>query len=201
MKTIPLALLLAALAGPALGQEGMTREPSQVRPGRYALDRSHGKITWSVSHLGYSTYTGQILDVEARLVLDPKEPARSTLEARIGTASAATHDAQLDAHLKAPDFFDVARHPAATYWATRIELTGPRTARITGDLTLLGATRPVVLEATFNQAGPNPVDGVYTVGFDGRAVVRRSEFGMNAYLPGIGDEVSLHLEGDFKPAE
>lgn len=182
-------------------QEGPTREPSQVRAGRYLLDRSHGKITWSVSHLGFSTYTGQITDVDATLVLDPKEPARSTLEARIGTASAGTLDEKLDAHLKTPDFFNVAQHPTATFKSTRVEVTGPRTARVTGDLTLLGATKPVTLDVAFNQAGFHPINKSYTVGFDGRTVLRRSEWGMTKYLPGVGDEVSLHLEGEFRLAQ
>jgi len=81
-----------------------------------------------------------------------------------------------------------------------VEPTSPTTARITGDLNLRGTVRPLAIDATFNQAGIHPMDQRYTVGFDGRAVIKRSEFGINAYLPQLGDEVTLRIEGEFKAA-
>jgi polyisoprenoid-binding protein YceI len=176
-------------------------DPTQVRPGAYALDSAHGKITWSVSHLGFSTYYGQITDVTAQAVLDPKEPAKSTLTVTIGTDSVNGLDERLNQHLKAPDFFDTGKFPKATFTATSIEPTSPTTARVNGDLTLKGVTKPVAFDATFNQAGINPVNKAYTVGFDGRAVIKRSDFGISAFLPLLGDEVSLRLEGEFKAVE
>ncbi|WP_407518996.1 YceI family protein [Methylobacterium oryzisoli] len=193
-------LLLAAL--PAAAQEPVppTTDPSQVRPGRYVLDPAHGKITWSVSHLGYSTYYGQFTDVAADLTLEPKTPAQSRLTARIGTASIDGLNDTFNRHVRGPDFFDAAHFPTATFASTGVEPTGPTTARVLGDLTLKGVTKPVVLDVTFNQAGTNPIDKAYTVGFDGRALIRRSEFGVSAFLPAIGDEVTLRLEGEFKAA-
>ena len=79
-----------------------------------------------------------------------------------------------------------------------MEPTSPTTARITGTLTLKGVTKPVSFDATFNQAGTNPVDKRYTVGFDGWAVIKRSDFGVSAFVPAVSDEVSLRLEGEFK---
>lgn len=205
-----LACLLLAAALPAGAQEAPaaraedapapTTDPTQVRAGRYALDPAHGKITWSLNHLGYSTYYGQITDVAGELDLDPKAPAQSRLSVRIGTASVnALHDA-LNRHLRGPDFFDVEQFPTATFVSRSVEPTGPTTARVTGDLSLRGVTKPLVLDVTFNQAGVHPVDKTYTVGFDGRAVIRRSEFGISAFLPALGDEVFLRLEGEFKAA-
>jgi polyisoprenoid-binding protein YceI len=72
---------------------------------------------------------------------------------------------------------------------------------VTGDLTLRGVTRPMVMDVTFNQAGVHPVDNKYTVGFDGRAVIKRSEFGMTYLVPALGDEVTLRLEGEFKKVD
>ncbi|WP_018262589.1 YceI family protein [Methylobacterium sp. WSM2598] len=198
-----LACLLVALALPAAAEEAVappSADPTQVRAGHYRLDAAHGKITWSLSHLGYSTYYGQITDVAGDLSLDPKAPAQSRLSVRVATASVnALHEA-LNAHLRGPDFFDAERFPTATFESRAVEPTGPTTARVTGDLTLRGTTKPIVLDVTFNQAGIHPVDKTYTVGFDGRAVLRRSEFGMTAFLPALGDEVSLRLEGEFKAA-
>ena len=162
------------------------------------LDPAHGKITWSVIHLGYSTYYGQITDVAAKAVLDPKEPAKSQLSVTIGMASINGLNDALNKHLQAPEFFDTAKFPTATYTATLVEPTSPTTARITGTLTLKGVTKPVSFDATFNQAGTNPVDKRYTVGFDGWAVIKRSDFGVSAFVPAVSDEVSLRLEGEFK---
>ncbi|GJD43858.1 Protein YceI [Methylobacterium cerastii] len=197
----PLLLLAFALAlAPARAAEtaAPSADPTQVRPGAYRLDPDHAKITWSLSHLGFSTYYGQITDVAGDAVLDPRDPAKIRLTVTIGTDSVTGVNPKLDAHLKAPDFFDTAKFPSATFVATAVEATSPTTARVTGDLTLRGITKPVAFDATFNQAGIHPVDKAYTVGFNGRAVLKRSDFGIDAYLPVLGDEVVLRLEGEFK---
>lgn len=198
---LALALMLPAQtvpAGAADDPAAPSADPTQVRAGDYRLDPDHAKITWSVSHLGFSTYYGQITDVAGTAILDPKDPARSRLAVTIGIASVTGANPRLDAHLKAPAFFDAARFPTATFAATRIEPTSPTTARVTGDLTLRGVTRPVSFDATFNQAGIHPVDRAYTVGFDGRTVLKRSDFGIDAFLPALGDDVVLRLEAELK---
>ena len=204
MRRTPILLALGLLlAAPAAAQnaDAPSTDPTQVRPGAYVLDPAHGKITWSLSHLGYSTYYGQITDVAGQAVLDPKEPAKSRLSVTVGIDSVSGLNPKLDAHLKTPDFFDTQKFPTATFTATAVEPTSPTTARILGDLTLKGVTKPIALDATFNQAGISPVDKKYTVGFDGRAVIKRSDFGINAFLPILGDEVTLRLEGEFKAAQ
>jgi len=198
-------LLLTGLAGPASAQEAappaLTKDPTQVRPGRYRLDPAHAKITWSLSHLGFSTYYGQITDVTGAISLDPKEPTKSRLSVKIGMGSFDGLNARLNEHVKGPDFLDTQTFPEATYVSTLVEPTSPTTARIVGDLTLKGVTKSISFDATFNQAGVNPVDKTYSVGFDGRAVIQRSDFGVSGYLPAVGDEVTLRLEGEFKAIE
>lgn len=198
------ALLLNATAGLAQvaadPTQAPTQDPTQVKAGHYVLNPDHGKITWSVSHLGYSTYYGQFTGVSATLDLDPKVPAGSRLSVTVPLGGVLTGNSRLDERLAAPDFFDTPKFPTASFTATGVEQTSPTTARITGDLTLRGVTKPVSLDATFNQAGTNPIDRGYTVGFDGRTVVKRSEFGISAFLPLVGDEVTLRIEGEFKAA-
>lgn len=204
MRATALALLGLLWLNPAGAADDPTvpsPDPTQVRPGAYVLDPDHGKITWSVSHLGYSTYYGQFTGVTAKLDLDPKAPERSGLSVSVPMGGVVTGNPRLEQHLASADFFDTQRFPAATFTATRVEPTSPTTARITGDLSLRGTTRPVAIDATFNQAGINPVDRRYSVGFDGRTVVKRSEFGVNAFLPLLGDEVTLRIEGEFKAAQ
>jgi polyisoprenoid-binding protein YceI len=190
---------MAALIGAAVqADDPFTKVPAEVRSGAYVLDPSHSKVTWSTSHLGFSTYVGQFSGVEGTLNLDSRNPARSRLVATVKTDSVGTFSDGLDRHLKTPDFFDTAKHPIATFRSTGLTLVDADTARIAGDLTLRGVPRPIVIEADFTQAGVNPLDQTYTVGFDGKARIRRSDFGVSYGLPMVGDEVTLHLAAEFK---
>ncbi|RVU20151.1 YceI family protein [Methylobacterium oryzihabitans] len=198
------ALCLAGLwaAAPAPAQTappaGPSADPTQVRPGRYVLDPAHGTITWSLSHFGFSVFYGQFTAVAATLTLDPKAPAASRLAAEVAVSEIGGVGEALSQRLREPDFFDSTRFPKASFSSTQVEPTGPTTARVTGDLTLKGVTKPVVLDVTFTLAGPHPLDHRYTVGFEGRTVLKRSEFGVSAYAPQLGDEVTLRLAGEFK---
>ena len=193
------ALGVAVLSGGAIAQsDALTQNPVEVRSGSYVLDPAHGKITWSVDHMGFSTYVGQFTDVAATLDLDVRNPSASTLSATIDTDSVGTLNDQLDSHLRTADFLDTANFPQAQFAATSIQLIDRDSAAITGNLTLRGVTRPVTIEADFNQAGINPVDQKYTLGFDGEATIKRSDFGIIYGLPMLGDEVTLTLEAEFK---
>ena len=194
------AAALSLAAGGVVAQAQLTKNPAEVRAGAYALDASHGKITWSVSHLGFSTYQGQFTNVSAELNLDPANPAASTLVATIPLTDVAPNDDALKGHLQTPDFFDTANHPTATFRSTAITIDAddPTEADVTGELTLKGVTRPVTMEVKFNQAGP--FMGGYRVGFDGEATIKRSEFGVDYGVAlGLSDEVELHIEGEFVP--
>lgn len=192
------ALAISLLAGGAVvAQAALTKVPSEVQAGDYKLDPAHGKITWSVDHLGFSTYTGQFVNVSADLKLDPANPSASTLTATIPLTDVASNSDGLNRHLQTADFFDTANHPVATFRSVHIMLdpAKPNEAMVHGELTLRGVTKPVTMEVEFNQAGQTR--GGYKAGFDGEAVIKRSEFGINFALPALGDEVKLHIEGEF----
>ncbi|THD61890.1 MAG: polyisoprenoid-binding protein [Phenylobacterium sp.] len=176
----------------------MTTAPAAVQAGTYKADPAHSKITWSVTHFGFSTYVGQFSHVDATLKLDPKALGAAALDATIDANSLGTLNPALDTHLKSKDFLDVAAFPTATFKAAKVTKTGEKTADITGDLTLHGVTKPVVVHATFNQAGVNPLDKKYSLGFAGTAEITRSEFGIKAYVPAISDKVTLTIEAEFK---
>ena len=203
MRFAPRAALVGALAfsllagGAVVAQSAMTRVPAEVQAGAYKLDSSHGKITWSVDHLGFSKYYGQFVNVSAELTLDPANPAASTLTATIPLTDVAPNDDGLKRHLQTADFFDTANHPVATFRSTRIVVdpSDPDEATVHGELTLRGVTKPVTMEVDFNQAGQTR--GGYKAGFDGEATIRRSDFGITYALPGVSDEVELHIEGEF----
>jgi polyisoprenoid-binding protein YceI len=192
------ALMLSLAGGVVTAQTAATRIPAEVQAGTYKLDPGHGKITWKVNHLGFSTYIGQFINVSADLTLDPANPSASTLTATVPLTDVAPNDDGLKAHLQTPDFFNTAEFPTATFVAKSIVVDDedPTEADVTGDLTLHGVTRSVTMDVQFNQAGPS-MGNTYKVGFDGEATIRRSEFGMSYGLPAIGDEVELHIEGEF----
>lgn len=199
-QTLALAAIAAALfVSPAFAQPASSPDPAAVKGGSFAADPGHTKVTWSVDHFGFSTYVGQFGQVAATLKLDPKAIASTTLEATIQTASVGTLNTALDNHIKNADFLDVAKFPTATFKSTAVKPTGDRTADVTGDLTLHGVTRPVTLKATFIRGGMNPVDrNTYRLGFQGKTVIKRSDFGIKTYVPAIGDEVTLQIDAEFR---
>ena len=192
------AVVALATSGAVVARTQATQLPAEVRAGDYRLDSAHGKITWSVDHLGFSTYKGQFVNVQAQLSLNPADPSASSLTATVPLTEVDSNSDGLDRHLKTPDFFDTANHPTATFVsrAVTVHEADPTRATVVGDLTLRGVSRPVTLDVRFNRAGPS-MGNAYRAGFDATATVKRSEFGINYALPAIGDEVDLHIEGEF----
>ena len=199
LKTAAFAAVLALSAASAARAQ-LTTSPAAAQAGTYKLDPAHGKITWSITHFGFSTYIGQFSHVDATLKVDPKAVGATALDVTVDTNSLGTLNPALDTHLKSKDFLDVAAFPTATFKATKVAQTGEKTADITGDLTLHGVTKPVTIHAAFNQAGPNPIAKRYELGFAGSAEILRSEFGIKSYLPNISDKVTLTIEAEFKAA-
>jgi polyisoprenoid-binding protein YceI len=209
VRTSAAAALAFALVGGGLiahsadAQSAATQNPVEVQAGTYKLDPAHGKITWSVKHLGFSTYTGQFTNVSADLTIDPANPSASTLSAVVPIADVAPNNDALKAHLQTPDFFDAAQFPTATFKATSVTVDrdDASKAAVAGDLTIRGVTRPVTLVVRFNQAGPY-MNKEYRVGFDGETTIKRSDFGVSYGLGvGLGDDVALHIEGEFTKQE
>lgn len=207
MRKIALALAAAAVAVAAphaiAQQQPATETPAvaaqqDVRGGAYTLDKSHAKIIWSASHFGFSTYYGEFTDFDAKLNLDPANPANSKLSVTVQTDSVDGHNEALEKHLESADFFDVEKFPTATFVSTSVVPTGATTADVTGDFTLLGVTKPLTLKVTFNKAGEN-MAGTYVAGFSAEGAVKRSDFGMNYAVPGVSDEVKLTISGEFNP--
>jgi polyisoprenoid-binding protein YceI len=192
------ALAVVSVAAVAVeAQDPFTRIPAEVRSGSYVLDPSHSKVTWSVSHLGFSTYVGRFDRVDATLGFDPAAPAASRLEVLVETGSVNSRVPVLDGALRGPGWLDTAAHPRATFRSTAVEVTAPSAGRVTGDLTLRGVMRPVALDVTFNGGADNLLTGRYTLGFSATTTIRRSEFGITNLVPAVGDEVTLEIQGEF----
>ena len=198
IRTLFLATTLAVAAGAAVAQT-----PSDVPAGTYKLDPTHASVTWRVKHLGLSNYTARFAKIDAVLTYDPKDPTKSRVTATIDPASVKTDlnaPKDFDAELRDdPRFFKVAKFPEIKFSTTKVEKTGETTGRMTGDLTFMGVTKPITLDVAFNGSfKEHPMSKKPALGFSATGVVKRSEFGLDALVPFISDEVSLSIETEFQ---
>ena len=194
------AVLSACLLLPAsmaLAQAA-NRDPAKVEAGTYTLDPDHTQVEFGVMHLGFTPYYGRFSDASGKLVLSPHNPAESKLEVTIPAASISTTSDKLTGELKGADWLDAQKFPDITFRSTQVTPSGAGTAKVTGNLTLHGVTRPVTLDVKLVGSGTNPLDKHYTVGFSATGQISRSEFGVTKYVPLIGDELKLTLSGAFE---
>jgi polyisoprenoid-binding protein YceI len=178
-------LALAALLGASFA--------TQAAPVTYKLDPTHTMVLFSWNHFGFSNPTANLGISEGTLVYDEANPTKSSVEVTMPLANLDTHVSALDEHLKKPDFFDAAKYPVVTFKSTQVEALGGNKFKVTGDLTVHGVTRPVVLDATLNKAGMQPMLKVPAVGFDATGTIKRSDFGVGAYVPNVSDEVQIRI--------
>jgi len=194
----------AAAAAPA-----QAVPPADAPAGEYTMDLQHSSVNFRVSHMGLSRYTARFTKAEGKLAFDPANPAAQSVMATIDAGSLQTNypepqkldfDAQVE-----KEFLDTAKFPTITFKSTKVEPTGERTAKVTGDLTLHGVTKPVTLEATFNggyKAGSMDPMGA-RIGFSAHGTFKRSDFGIGYGIPapgttlGVGDEVEVAIEAEF----
>jgi len=171
---------------------------SRVTAGSYTVDPGHSQVAFAVNHLGFSTYHGLFGNVTGTMTIDPKALASTKVSIDIPMSGITTTSAKLNEHLQAPDFFDAAKYPTAHFESTRIEASGSK-AKISGNLTIKGVTKPVVLDASFVGAGV--MMGKRTIGFDATTTILRSDFGVSYGVPLVPDAVPLTISVAFeKPA-
>jgi len=169
-------------------------ELSSVPSGVYTLDSSHGYITFTYSHLGFSNPRIGFNNFDTKLKLDSDDPDNSTIEVTIDASSIDSRVAEFNKHLNSSDFFNTAEYPTITFESTKVEATGNSTFDVTGNLTILGTTKSVTLAATINKAANHPMLDVPTVGVSASTKIKRSEWGLGAYVPAVSDEVELSIE-------
>lgn len=199
---LPAALTLALSAAAIHAQMPKTppgtADTRRVAAGTYTVDPGHSQVTFTVNHLGFSTYRGTFGDLTGTLTIDPKAPAKAKVSIDIPISGVTTTSKKLDEHLQNADFFDAAKYPTAHFEATSIRPSGKR-ARISGNLTIKGITRPVILDAVFVGAGT--MMGKRTVGFDATTTIRRSDFGVSYGVPLVPDLVPLQISVAFEKPE
>ncbi|WP_293900042.1 YceI family protein [Phenylobacterium sp.] len=216
MNALPSLIALAALLSacspapkPAREAAAAPQAPADAPAGEYTMDPAHTSLNFRIDHMGLSHYTARFTRLDGKLAFDPANPGAQSVTATIDAGSLQTNypdpaklnfDAQVET-----EFLETAKFPRITFRSTKVEPTGARTARITGDLTLHGVTRPVTLEATFNggykAGGMDPMGA--RIGVSAKGSFRRSEFGIAYGLPapgttmGVGDLIDVAIEGEF----
>ena len=190
MKSTLIAALLAATATVA-----------SAAPEKYTLDSSHSQIVFEYNHLGFSTTWGMFSGFEGEIMFDAEAPADSSVTVEFPTASLITGWDERTTHFLTADFFDAEAAPAVSFVSTGIEVTGEKTANISGDLTINGVTKSIVLDTVMNQMGDHPMAGKPWVGFNATTTVLRSEFDMGMYAPYVSDEVAIQISIEAMKAE
>lgn len=160
---------------------------------QYTLDASHSQIVFTYNHLGYSTTTGVYSGFEGAIAFDAEDAANSSVEVSFPTDSLYTGWAERTAHFLGDDFFGAEANPTISFKSTGIEVTGETTGLITGDLTINGITKAVVLDAVMTQMGDHPMAKTPWAGFDATATVLRSDYDMGMFAPYVSDEVEVAI--------
>ncbi|MBD8872186.1 YceI family protein [Rhodanobacter sp. DHB23] len=178
-------LLIVGLLGAAV--------TAQADPVSYKMDPGHTMVLFSWNHFGYSNPTANLGLGAGTLVFDQQDPAKSSVDVTLPLSDLDTHVPALDKHLKEADFFDAAKYPTVTFKSTSVVPVDGTHFKVTGDLTVHGVTKPVTLDATLNKVGPHPMMKVQAIGFDATATLKRSDFGMGAYVPMVSDEIQVRI--------
>ena len=192
------SLLAAAALGLALSTASFT---GAFAADSYKLDASHSQILFSYDHLGYSTTYGLISGFDGEMMLDENAIENSSISLEISLKDLFnTGWKDRDAHFLSADFLNADANPVATFKSTAVEKTGDDTAKITGDLTIAGTTKSVVLDTKLNKIGEHPFNGKYVAGFDATTQINRADFGMNKFA-GVGDviDVKISVEAERQP--
>jgi polyisoprenoid-binding protein YceI len=186
----------------ALAAMSLLAIPANVSATTWEIDPAHSTVEFSIKHMMVSTVKGQFEKVKGTVDLDEKDVTKSTVDVTIDLASVNTHEPKRDGHVKSPDFFDVAKYPTATFKSTKVQKTGKK-LKVTGDLTLHGVTKPVVLDVE----GPSPASktpfGTTVRGVHATGKIDRKDFeiGWNKVLDNggvlVGNEVNLEFNAEL----
>lgn len=178
-------ILAAALA--------LSSTATYAEPVSYALDSSHSQVIFSYNHLGFSTTFGMFSGLNGKIMFDADAPANSSVAVSIPVKSMFTGWEKREAHFLSDDFFAAKDTDLVSFKSTGIEVTGEKTAVITGNLSMNGMTKSITLNAELNKSGTHPQANKEWLGFDGKTTVLRSDFGLGKFAPYVSDEVEVQI--------
>lgn len=171
------------------------------------IDTAHAAATFSVKHLAVSTVNGSLGDVTGKVDLNDTDVTKSKVEASIDVKGINTKQGKRDDHLRSKDFFEVEKFPAITFKSTKIEKGEGNKLKVTGDLTIKGTTKSVVLDGELTPEVANPFSKAKTRGFSATTAINRKDFGLtwNVALEAggvlVGDDVKISIEAEVVKKE
>ena len=157
-----------------------------------SIDPSHTAVIFSWNHRGFSHPVARLEKVHGTVFLDRSDLTKSSVSVTLPLDGLRTGDDFLDRRLKGAEFFDTGKYPAITFSSTKIEAVGTNALKLTGDLSVHGVTKSVVLDATINKINGG-ANTKMIAGFDAVVMLRRSDFGVSRYVPMTSDELSVHI--------
>ena len=172
-----------------------------AQAGTWQIDPKHSAAQFSVKHLGVSTVRGAFSKVTGSAMYDPADPSKASLEASIDASSVDTRVEMRDNDLKSPHFFDVQKYPTITFKAKSVKSAGSGKLSITGDLTMHGVTKEVVLDVEGPSAPiKDPMGPGQRIGASASTKINRQDFGI-AGAPGVvSDEVTITIDAELTQA-
>ena len=162
-------------------------------PVDYKIDPTHTATVFSWNHFGFSTPSANFTDIQGVIKVDNAKPANSSVEVTIPLSSVNTNVAALDKEFQEEAWFNAAKYPNITFKSTKVETKDKKHFKITGDLTVKGVTKPVVLDAVLNKQGEHPMAKVPAIGFNATTSFDRSAFGIGNYVPNVGDKITVNI--------
>lgn len=183
-------LFAAMIAGAAL----TAAAPAFAAEVAYTMDPAHTQTSFTVDRFGFTSILGVFARSEGTIWLDEAAPEKSRVEATVSTDSLWASDATRDGHLKGERWLNVAKNPTMTFKSTKVEKTGDTTAKVTGDMTIMGVTQPVILDVKLNKIGTAPTGMKKMAGFTITGQISRKAFGSTSAAGMIGDTVNIHIE-------
>jgi len=184
-------LLAALIAGAALSA---TAAPSMAAEVAYKLDEAHTETTFVIDRFGFNSVIGIFARSEGTIWLDEAAPEKSRVEATVYVDSLLSANTTRDEHLKGERWLNAVKSPTMTFKSTKVEKTGADTAKVTGDMTIMGVTQPVTLEVKLNKIGKSPNSQKQQAGFTITGSVSRKAFGSASAAGMIGDSVAIRIE-------
>ncbi|CAI3105301.1 MULTISPECIES: YceI family protein [Acinetobacter] len=162
-------------------------------PVDYKIDPTHTATVFSWNHFGFSTPSANFSDIQGVIKVDNAKPANSSVNVTIPLSSVNTNVPALDKEFQEEAWFNAAKYPNITFKSTKVETKDKKHFKITGDLTVKGVTKPVVLDAVLNKQGEHPMAKVPAIGFNATTSFKRSDFGLGNYVPNVGDKITVNI--------
>ena len=189
-KTLSLGLAVAIASSVTL-----------AAPVDYKIDPTHTATVFSWNHFGFSTPSANFTDIQGVIKVDNAKPANSSVEVTIPISSVNTNVPALDKEFQEEEWFNAAKYPNITFKSTKVETKDKKHFKITGDLTVKGVTKPVVLDAVLNKQGEHPMAKVPAIGFNATTSFNRSAFGIGNYVPNVGDKITVNITTEATAAK